>query len=283
MKNIHNNFKKIQILLILILILMGCSNKQLKIKKPEPVPPLNILYKNAMTNFENGDWQESIKLFKLVEIKYSYSVWASRAKLMIIYIYYEAGQYYEALEYIVNYQKSYPNDKNIVYLEYIKGLCFYEQINITSRDQTYAINSLKIFKNIQSKYPKSIYAKEVNYKIDLINEQLAGKEMYIARFYIKKSKWIAAITRLNIIVEEYSNTIYVLEALHRLVEIYYKLGNMNEAKKYASILGYNFNDSDWYKKSYKIVTDKNYSTKKIEEKIKLKNRIKKIFSFSNDK
>ena len=130
-------------------------------------------------------------------------------------------------------------------------MTFYEQVQIVARDQTYTKAALKEFRNIIKKYPTSKYAKESELKIDLINEQLAGKHMYLARFYMKKSKWISALKRLNIILEKYPETIYTVEALHRLVEIYYKLGNISLAKKYAATLGYNFNDSNWYKKLIK--------------------------------
>ena len=135
-------------------------------------------------------------------------------------------------------------------------MTFYEQITITSRDQTYAVQAMKEFNQIIKKYPNSRYAEESKLKIDIVKEQLAGKEMYIARFYMKKSKWISAIKRLQIVINDYDKTIYSEEALHRLVEIYYRLGNLNEAKKYGAILGYNFNDGNWYKKTYKIVADR---------------------------
>ena len=133
---------------------------------------------------------------------------------------------------------------------------------------------------IIKKYPNSIYAKESKLKIDLILEQLAGKEMYLARYYMNKNKWISALKRLNIVLSKYETTIYSTEALHRLVEIYYRLGNVNEAKRYAALLGYNFNDSDWYKKTYRIVKDKNYIIENIKQNRKLKDKIKKIFKFS---
>lgn len=138
------------------------------------------------------------------------------------------------------------------------------------------ISSKKIIKL----YPNSIYADEAKLKIDLINEQLAGKQMYIARYYMNNSKWIAAIKRLDIIINEYKTTIYTKEALHRLVEIYYRLGNIKESRKYAALLGYNFNDSNWYKKSYKIVADKDYIIKEKKQKRKLRDRVKKLFKFS---
>jgi outer membrane protein assembly factor BamD len=272
--------KKFLIFPIILILTFSCGNNDGLIKKPEKVPPLDILYKTAFKLYEEGSWSEAIDLFQKVETKYSFSEWAPRATLMIMYIYYESSEYYQALEYANKYKKLYPSSKNITYVDYLIGLVFYEQISTVARDQTYTKEALKKFNELIDNNPNSIYAKEAKYKIDLINEQLAGKEMYLARYYMKKSKWVAAIKRLNIILDKYEQTVYVPEALHRLVEIYYKLGNLNQASKYGAILGYNFNDNEWYKKSYKIVADKDYSTEKKAQKIKFRDKIKTIFNFT---
>ena len=269
-----------KLLLIIFVIFLGCNKEDDLISKPGTLPPLNLLYKEAFKKYQTGEWTNSIELFQKVESRYSYSEWAPKATLMIMYIYYEAGQGYRAVEYANKYKKLYPFGKSMDYVDFIIGLSFYEKIETVARDQSNSKFAKKKFKEIIKKYPDTIYAEEAKYKIDLIDEQLAGKEMYIARYYMKKSKWIPAIKRLNIIMNDYGQTIYVTEALHRLVEIYYSLGNINVAKKYAAILGYNFNDSDWYKKSYKIVGDKDYNIKKVKSKRKLKDRIIQMFKFS---
>lgn len=266
--------------LLSFLFFAGCGKNENLITKPEKLLPLDVLYRSAFNEFEQGNGQAAIELFKKVEVRYSFSEWAPKATLMIMYIYYETGQYYEALEYAKKYKELYSVSKNIDYVNFITGLVFYEQIDIVARDQTYAIAALKEFKKIIKNNPNSIYSEEIKFKIDLINEQIAGKHLYVARFYMKKSKWIPAIKRLKIVINEYDHTIYAQEALHRLVEIYFKLGNIKEAKKYAAILGYNFNDSNWYKKTYKIVADKNYVIENVKGKRKLKERIKTIFKFS---
>ena len=271
------------ILISIFIIVTACGKDDNLIKKPEEIPPLNVLYKAAFDLYEQGDWNRSIELFQKVETRYSFSEWAPRATLMIMYIYYEAGESIKALEYANKFKKTNPRNKNINYVDFIIALTFYERINVVSRDQTNTRAALKQFQSILKKYPNSIYAEESKYKIDLINEQLAGNEMYIGRYYMKKGKWIAAIKRFQIVINQYDTTIFSKEALHRLVEIYYRLGNINEAKKYAAILGYNFNDSNWYKKSYKIVGNKDYRIEENKRKIKLKDRVKKILSFSNDK
>jgi len=274
--------KNIIFLIIIFSLLLSCIKETNQIKKPEKVPSLPVLYRAAFSEYEKGNWSASIELFQKVETSYSYSEWSEKAILMIIYIYYEANESFKTLNYIRKYKKLYPSSKNSAYVDYIGALIFYENINTYSRDQTNTKAALEKFSTILKKYPNSIYAQESLYKLDLLNEILAGQQMNIARFYMKKSKWIAAIKRLNIVINEYGTTIFTIEALHRLVEIYYKLGNVKEAKKYASILGYNFNDSDWYKKSYKIVGNKKLNFDKIEKKKKRKlgEKILKIFKFS---
>ncbi len=275
-------FKKYHelILIFLVLVLLGCSKKANLVKKPETIPPLNILYTNAYKEFEKGNWTESVELFQKVETRYSYSEWAPRATLMILYIYYDSNDSIKTLRYVEKFKKLYSGREEISYVDFIRAMTFYEQINVVSKDQTYTEVALKEFREIIKKYPDSIYAKESKLKIDLILEQLAGKEMYLARYYMNKNKWISALKRLNIVLSKYETTIYSTEALHRLVEIYYRLGNVNEAKRYAALLGYNFNDSDWYKKTYRIVKDKNYIIENKKQNRKLKDKIKKIFKFS---
>jgi len=276
---LHNKFKSF-FLLIFFFFVISCGGKETQIKKPEKVPPLNILYKAAFTLYEKGEWKKSVEFFQKVETRYSFSEWSPRATLMIMYIYDEIGERIKTLEYAIKFEKLYPKNKNLDYVEFIIGLTFYEEINVISRDQTNSEAALNQFKKIIKLYPNSIYADEAKLKIDLINEQLAGKQMYIARYYMNNSKWIAAIKRLDIIINEYKTTIYTKEALHRLVEIYYRLGNIKESRKYAALLGYNFNDSNWYKKTYKIVADKDYIIKEKKQKRKLRDRVKKLFKFS---
>lgn len=274
------SYLKVIVIFCLCFFFSNCSqNNSKKIIRKE-VPPLYILYKEAYNALEASRLQEALDLFKQVEINYSYTDWAPKSTLMITYLYYEIGRYVEALEYANKFKKNYPANKNISYADYVIGLCFYEMINVSSRDQTNTLLAKKQFLKIIKKYPNSSYAEEAKNKIDLIDEQLAGQQMYLARYYMNKSRWASALVRLKIIEKDYSTSIYIIETLHRFVEIYYKLGNLKESKKYAAILGYNFNDSDWYKKTYKIVANQDYKLKDKKQKIKLREKILKIFSFS---
>ena len=273
---------KYLIIAIFFFTFISCSNDKDKklINKPEKIPELKVLFGNALNYYNEGQYRSALKLFKKIETRYSFSDLAPRSTLMITYIYYRNGDYFNTLKFARKFQTLYPKNENIAYIDFLIAMTFYEQVLIVARDQTYTKAALKEFRNIIKKYPKSKYAKESELKVDLINEQLAGKQMYLARFYMKKSKWISALKRLNIIMEKYPETIYTVEALHRLVEIYYKLGNVSLAKKYAATLGYNFNDSDWYKKTYKIVVDQNYQEDTKVTKRKLRDKIKNIFKLS---
>ena len=273
---------KYLIIAIFFFTLKSCANDKDKnlITKPEKIPELKVLFSNALNYYNEGQYRSALKLFKKIETRYSFSELAPRSTLMITYIYYQNADYFNTLKFARKFQTLYPKNENIAYIDFLIAMTFYEQVQIVARDQTYTKAALKEFRNIIKKYPTSKYAKESELKIDLINEQLAGKHMYLARFYMKKSKWISALKRLNIILEKYPETIYTVEALHRLVEIYYKLGNVSLAKKYAATLGYNFNDSDWYKKTYKIVVDQNYQEDTKVTKRKLRDKIKNIFKLS---
>ena len=270
------------IIAIFFLTLTSCANDKNKnlVIKPEKIPELKVLFDNALNYYNEGQYRSAVKLFKKIETRYSFSNLAPRSTLMITYIYYQNADYFNTLKFARKFQTLYPKNKNIAYIDFLIAMTFYEQVQIVARDQTYTKAALKEFRNVVKKYPTSKYAKESELKIDLINEQLAGKHMYLARFYMKKSKWISALKRLNIIIEKYPETIYTVEALHRLVEIYYKLGNVPLAKKYAATLGYNFNDSDWYKKTYKIVVDQNYQEDTKVTKRKLRDKIKNILKLS---
>ena len=276
MKNFYINYF---IIILFSFFLINCSSKNDKVLiKPNKIIPLEMLYKNAYKSFEEGKYQESVELFQEIEKNYSHTEWASKAILLKSYIYYESARYIDALENLKNFKKLYPANKDLVYVEYLIGICIYEQININSRDQTNTKLALDQFKKVIKNYPNTIYSEDLKIKLDLINDQLASKEMYVARYYQKREKWLAALKRLNNILINYQNTVYIEEALHRIIEIQYKIGNIESAKKYAAILGYNYNNSDWYKKSYKIVEDKNFSINKFQTKKKLREKLKALIN-----
>lgn len=268
---IKNIFK--YLLYIFFIFIVSCSSINQKKIESKKTYPLTTLYKQAYQYFEEGNFYESIKIFEIVEQDYSYTEWAPKSLLMRAFMFYEAANYIETLVLLQRFKKRYPGNKNMAYVEYLTAICLFEQINFISMSQENTELAKKQFDKIIKNYPNSSYATDAKFKMDLINEQFAGKEMYLARYYAKREKWVPALYRLNNILKNYQTTIYVEEALHRLVEINYKIGNISSAKKYASILGYNFNQSDWYKKSYRIIDGKNFVYEKEKQKKTLKEKI----------
>jgi outer membrane protein assembly factor BamD len=272
------NFFYKYLLIFSLIFAYGCSSKNKTIfAEPKTVIPLEKLYGEALLNYKNNNYQNAIELFEEVEKNYSFNTeWASKSLLMRGYIYYEVSRYVESLEILKKFKIRYAGNKNMDYVEYLMAMCIFEQINFIALSQENTLLAEKQFKKIILNYPTSQYADDSKFKLDLIQDQLAGKEMYIARYFIKREKWGPALVKLNKIIKYYETTVYIEEALHRLVEIHYKLGNIPAARKYASILGYNYNDSDWYKKSYNIVENKNLPIEKEKQKKSLKEKLKKI-------
>jgi len=198
---------------------------------------------------------------------------------MAAYAYYSQDYYADVIIEIERFLKVYPLDKNIDYAYYLLAITYYEQIVDEKKDLNSILNAKKNFEYLINNFPNTEYALDAKFKLDLINDILASKEMYIGRYYFDKKKWIPAINRFKTVIDSYETTIFTEEALHRLVEIYYIIGLENESKKYASILGYNYNSSKWYERSYKVF-NKMYKEK--QKKIqKNKNVLKKIKSLFN--
>tara|TARA_B100000900_G_scaffold343672_1_gene307487 strand:+ start:6658 stop:7488 length:831 start_codon:yes stop_codon:yes gene_type:complete len=262
---------KIFFSLVFLIFVFGCSKNEkeisLNIKETTQEQEMISSYKEAYNALNNNDPFFAAKKFLQAEILYPQSTWAPKSALMASYSYYLQNYYPESILNLERFLKTYPNDENIVYAHYLIGICYYESIIDEKRDTGSIIKAKKKFNYIVNNYPTSQFALDASFKLDLIEDILASKEMYIGRHYIKKEKWIAAINRFQKVVSDYNQTIFIEEALHRLVEINYKLGLNEEAKKYAKILGYNHLSSEWYKKSYKIF-NKNYS-------LNLKSKIKK--------
>ena len=205
--------------------------------------------------------------------------WSAKSALMSSFALYSANFYSDSIFNLERYMKQYPADKNIPYAHYLIGICHYEQILDEKKDLRPLMEAKSKFEFILKKYPDTDYAIDVKFKIDLIMDQLAAKEMYIGRYYMKIEKWIPAINRFKTVVRDYDQTIFVEEALHRLVEIYYKIGLIEEAKKTATILGYNYQSGEWYEKSYSVF-NKNYkpkTQKKKKEDGLLRKKIKSLF------
>ena len=268
------------IILLSIFILNGCSKNDKEIsliKEINQEDEMIQVYKEGVKALDENDTFFAAKKFLEAELLYPQSEWASKSSLMASYAYSIEGNYSGALYNLERFLKTYPKDPRMDYVHYLIGLSYYENIEGEKKDIKPLIEAKNKFKFVIQNYPNTDFALDSKFKIDLINDVLASKEMYLGRHYIKKEKWIAAINRFKIVLNDYDTTIYTEEAIHRLVEIHYKIGLEGEAKKYASLLGYNYLSSEWYKKTYSIL-NKEYKTIKVEnEKKSLKEKFKKLF------
>ncbi len=275
---------KIKIILILItlIFLFSCSkqSEEIKlIKEQSQNEEMISAYKEGMNFLDTGDYFAASKKFLEVEVLLPQSQWAPKSVLMASYSYYLQDYYSLAIENLKRYFKTYPKDKNIAYAHYLLAMCYYETIEGEKKDLAPLILSKNELLFIIENYPDTDYAYDARFKIDLINDIMAAKEVYIGRHYIKKKKWIPALNRFKNVLDNYETTDHVEEAIHRLVEIYYILGMEEESLKYASLLGYNYNSGEWYKETYKIF-NKEYKVsipKNKKEKSKILSKIKSLF------
>jgi outer membrane protein assembly factor BamD len=268
------------ILLLSVLLLFGCSknNKEI-VFEPSPEEEIVAIYKDAVEALKKGDAYYAGKKFKEAETLLPQSEWAAKASLMSSYADYSRNSYTSSILGLERHITKYPADINIPYAHYLIAICYYEQILDEKKDLKPLLKSQEKFIFIVKNFPETDYATDARFKLDLITDQLAAKEMSIARYYMKTKKWIPALNRLKVVVEKYDKTVFVEEALHRLVEVYYKLGLVGEAKTTAAILGYNYLSSQWYERSYKVF-NKKYKTKKIKKKKELgliRKKIKSLF------
>ena len=264
---------KFSFLLIIYFFCISCSqetnNKSVINEKSLDLQVLEA-YQEGMNELENGDVLFAAKKFNEAEILFPQSKWAPKAALMAAYSYYSQDYYGDAIAELERFLRVYPKHKNLDYAHYLLALSHYEQIIDEKKDLQSITNAKKIFNIVINDYPNTEYALDAEFKIELINDILAAKEMYIGRYYFDKKKWIPAINRFRTVIDDYESTIYSQEALHRLVEVYYIIGLEDEAKKYAQILGYNYQSSIWYEKSYSIF-NKTYIKNK-RDKLKKKNK-----------
>ena len=268
--------------LISLIVLTACSsdtqNEKL-IKKTNQKEEMISSYKAGVDLINVGDYFAASKKFLEAEILFPQSKWAPKSVLMASYSYFLQGYYTLSIENIKRYLKTYPKDENKPYAHYLLAMCYYETIEGEKKDLAPLMLSKKELIFLIENYPDTDFAYDARFKIDLINDTLAAKEVYLGRHYIKKKKWIPALNRFKNVLNEYETTVHVEEAIHRLVEIYYKLGMEQESLKYASLLGYNYNSGEWYKETYRIF-NKKYKVsvpKNKKQKSKILSKIKNLF------
>ena len=244
------------ILIITLIFITNCNNnskKQISVIEEKDLDLQMIdSYKEGLKLLENKLPLEAAKKFNEAELLYPQSKWAPRSSLMSAYSYYYGSYYEDSIEELKRFINIYPNHDRLSYAYYLLAMSYYEQIADEKKDLGSIIDAQQNFQFIMDNYPNSDFALDAEYKLELIQEILASKEMYLAKYYIEREKWIPAINRYKNVLHNYDTTIYVEEALHRLVEIHYKIGLIEESKGYAALLGYNYQSSDWYRESYKV-------------------------------
>ena len=276
-------FKHIIFLFIYIIFIVSCSKDKSKVDQvlleQDVEAEMIIAYKEGMKQLEKGDALYASRKFDEAEILFPQSIWATKASLMSAYALYSQNYYDDAIFNLERHIKNYPKDKDLVYAHYLIAICYFEQLYDERKDLKPLVKAREKFEHILKKYPNTDYAIDAKWKMGLIVDQMAAKEMYIGRYYMKMEKWIAAINRFKFVVKYYDTTVYIEEALHRLVEIYYKIGLVEDAQKVAATLGYNYGSGEWYKNSYRIF-NKSYKTAKITKKKKdsfIRKKFKKLF------
>jgi len=275
--------KHIIFLFIYIIFIVSCSKDKSKVDQvlleQDVEAEMILAYKEGMKQLEKGDALYASRKFDEAEILFPQSIWATKASLMSAYALYSQNYYDDAIFNLERHIKNYPKDKDLVYAHYLIAICYFEQLYDEKKDLKPLVKAREKFEHILKKYPNTDYAIDAKWKMGLIVDQMAAKEMYIGRYYMKMEKWIAAINRFKFVVKYYDTTVYIEEALHRLVEIYYKIGLVEDAQKVAATLGYNYGSGEWYKNSYRIF-NKSYKTEKITKKKRdsfIRKKFKKLF------
>ena len=271
------------IIIFFFFILSSCSkNKEVSeniIQTDNLQDEMVKSYNDGVEALKKGDVVFATKKFNEAEMLFPQSEWAPRAALMSAYAYWTSQYYSSASDELKRFIKIYPNNENLDYAYYLLAMCYYDSIEDEKKDLKPLLESKKNFQILIKKFPSTDYSLDAEYKLLLIEDYLAAKELYIARHYMKKQKWIAAINRLKNIINDYSESIYVEESLHRLVEIHYIIGLENEAKKYAKTLGYNYKSSKWYEESYRVFNKDYKRISNIKQKNKKDTLTEKIKSF----
>jgi outer membrane protein assembly factor BamD len=275
--------KKKLLLFLILTIFSACTSQENEISLiKENTKDLEMVatYTEAYEALNRGDTYFAAKKFLESELLYPQSEWAPKSALMASYSFYLQNFYSEALFNLDRYLNTYPTDKNVSYAYYLIAICYFETIEDEKKDIEPILKAKKNFEILLEKFPDTDFALDSKFKLDLIEDLLASKEMYLGRHYQKKNKWVASINRFKNVIENYDETIFAEEAIHRLVEIYYKIGLIEESERYANLLGYNYNSSEWYKKSYKVFNkDYKINEKRINYKDKrgIIEKFKKLF------
>jgi outer membrane protein assembly factor BamD len=240
--------------------LAGCAGHGGK-KKPELAyeeRPVELLYNAGAERMDSRRWTEAVEYFQEVERQHPYSEWARRSIMMQAFAHYEANNYDEAIADANRFIQLYPGNPSAAYAYYLRSICYFEQIADVGRDQAATGQALDSLREVVQRFPNTEYAADARLKIDMVNDQLAGKEMTVGRYYLRQGDTLAAIGRFRTVVDHYQTTSHTPEALYRLVEAYLTLGLVEEAKRDGAVLGYNYPGDPWYSVGYKLLTSRGY-------------------------
>lgn len=250
------SFPRFALALVAALGLAACGSGGKKERFAYVERPVETLYAEGAQALERQRYEQAIAFFEEVERQHPYSAWARRAMLMKAFAYYQDNDYDEAITATDQFISLHPGNKDAGYAYYLKAMCHYERIRDVGRDQEYTDNAVTALTDVIRRFPNTAYARDARLKLDLTQDHLAGKEMYIGRFYLRENKHIAAINRFKTVISDYQTTSHVPEALHRLVETYLELGIVDEARAAAAVLGYNYPGSRWYQDTYRLFNNR---------------------------
>ena len=242
---------------VLILTVSACAGRSNRPRLAYEERPVELLYNTGYERLQRNRWADAVDYFQEVERQHPYSEWSRRAILMQVYAYYQNGNYEESIAAANRFIQLFPGSPSAAYAFYMRATCHFEQIVDVGRDQGRAEQALTALRDVARRYPGSPYATDAVVKIDLVNDQLAGKEMAIGRYYQRANQPLAAIGRYRAVIENeaFQRTSHTPEALYRLVEVYLGLGLKDEATRNGAVLGYNYPGSVWYAEAYALLTE----------------------------
>jgi len=252
----NNLTRTVVVAVIAAVALSGCAGRKKKVKLAYEERPVELLYLTGASRLDRGQWSQAVDYFQEVERQHPYSEWSRRAVLMQAYAHYQGNDYPEAVGDADRFIALYPGNPAAAYAYYIKAICYFEQIVDVGRDQAATGQALQALRDVTLRYPGTEYAQDARLKIDMVNDQLAGKEMTVGRYYLKRGDTLAAIGRFRTVIDKYQTTSHTPEALYRLVEAYLTLGLLEEAKRNGAVLGFNYPGDGWYSEAYRLLTSK---------------------------
>jgi outer membrane protein assembly factor BamD len=248
--------RTVVVALIAAVALSGCAGRKKKVKLAYEERPVELLYLTGANRLDRGQWSQAVEYFQEVERQHPYSEWSRRAILMQAFAHYQGNDYAEAIGDADRFIALYPGNPAAAYAHYIKSICYFEQIVDVGRDQAATGQALSALRDVSLRYPNTEYAQDARLKIDMVNDQLAGKEMTVGRYYLRRGDTLAAIGRFRAVIDRFQTTSHTPEALYRLVEAYLTLGLLEEAKRNGAVLGFNYPGDPWYSEAYRLLTSK---------------------------